>query len=370
MLYNEVQLGLNMIMEQQQIQDLSSLSSLVSRLKKDIAIRGLRAGDRYLTNVEVCQLYGVSTTMADRAMRQLAGGKYLIRQRGNGTFIGQGVNSQSVPEKLKKIVILQPSDTDSLFLNKFLNTQLIHTGDYGLQINFVPAVKSYEYVKSMLSEFKKASDIKGIIAISFENDVYRILAKSSLPAVVVGSVEDDSLHLPYVDIDYRQGGSLITEHLIKKGHRKIGVILGAPNRAGTYHLCDGIMETLALHNLPVDSLVIRFYNYDMRAFEARLRNMFSSDNPPTALITQGMQPARDSFMITQRTGFAELKEEDIGFVGIFKHDDYSKFVCAVPKYDIFEYLGKILNIFDELKQGESIKIDKQLIPVSINCDDV
>ncbi len=47
-----------------------------------------------------------------------------------------------------------------------------------------------------------------------------------------------------------------------------------------------------------------------------------------------------------------------------------KFVCAVPKYDIFEYLGKILNIFDELKQGETIKIDKQLIPVSINCDDV
>lgn len=357
-------------MKEQEIQDLGSLSSLVSRLKKDIAIRGLHTGDRYLTNVDVCNMYGVSTTMADRAMRQLAVEKFLIRQRGNGTFVGPAVNIQNNSETLKKIVILQPSDTDSLFLNKFLNTQIIHTGDYGLQINFVPAGKCYEYVKSMIAEFQNTPDVKGVIAISFENNVYRILAQSTVPAVVVGTVEDDSLHLPYVDIDYKQGGRLITEHLIKKGHRKIAAILGAPNRAGTYHLCDGIMETLASHNLPVDSLVIRFYSHDMQAFEARLKNLFSSENPPTALITQGAQPAKDSFMIIQKNALAAMEQKDIGFVGIFKHDDYSHFASAVPMYDIFEYLSKILNVFDELKRGETIKIDKQLIPVEINCTDV
>ena len=74
--------------------NLSRVHHLAHRLEQDIARRGLRTGEEYLTAEAAAEMLGVSRMTANRAMNVLARRKVLMRYRSRGSFVGSAVTPQ------------------------------------------------------------------------------------------------------------------------------------------------------------------------------------------------------------------------------------------------------------------------------------
>lgn len=94
--------------------------------------------------------------------------------------------------------------------------------------------------------------VDGLIVVrTRENDArIRLLHENNFPFVAFGRTNDD-LEYPYVDEDSAAGMRLLVQHLIDRGHHRIGFI--TPPRGlmfGRFRL-QGFLETMAENRLPV-----------------------------------------------------------------------------------------------------------------------
>jgi DNA-binding LacI/PurR family transcriptional regulator len=95
-------------------------------------------------------------------------------------------------------------------------------------------------------------DIDGFILIGTHQDDERTsyLSEAGIPYVTFGRPWDDTGHHPWVDVDGAAGTRAATEHLISRGHRRIG-FLGWQNRSGGgSDRLAGWAEALAVAGLP------------------------------------------------------------------------------------------------------------------------
>src|SRR6185437_1363988 len=73
---------------------------LYRRIKRDlraaIARNEYRSDTPFVTQRELCERYGVSTTTAVRALNELVMEGVLVRQRGRGTFVADNATSRPV----------------------------------------------------------------------------------------------------------------------------------------------------------------------------------------------------------------------------------------------------------------------------------
>ena len=79
--------------------DYSTVHRLAKRLERDIRLKNLVAGDRYLTATEAAQMLGCSRTVASRALFLLAKRAVLIRRRGQGSMVGPAIQGEPCPRR-------------------------------------------------------------------------------------------------------------------------------------------------------------------------------------------------------------------------------------------------------------------------------
>lgn len=78
-----------------------------------------------------------------------------------------------------------------------------------------------------------------------------------LPFVVIGDRTPD-LSLPMVELDSRKSATLITNHLLDLGHKKIAYVTGPLDSSETPRIrrLEGIQETVAARGLPEDTVTL------------------------------------------------------------------------------------------------------------------
>ncbi|HXX94872.1 MAG TPA: GntR family transcriptional regulator, partial [Planctomycetota bacterium] len=124
-------------------------SRLASLIREDIARRGLRARDRYLTAQEVARLFGVSTMTANRAMQELAARKILSRSQRRGTFVGEGVREER-PVSLRSIHLLLPADyfrLDKPYFDRLVAGLHAELPEDSIQFTFFPPQGDLPFVR-------------------------------------------------------------------------------------------------------------------------------------------------------------------------------------------------------------------------------
>ncbi|GAA0342825.1 catabolite control protein A [Oceanobacillus oncorhynchi subsp. oncorhynchi] len=99
----------------------------------------------------------------------------------------------------------------------------------------------------------KEKQVDGIIYTSdlLTEEHYQILKDMGKPLVLLSS-ESHEFPVPYVKVNDRLAAYSATEYLIKKGHRKIGMISGLKedSLAGQPRI-DGFMQAMRAHQLPI-----------------------------------------------------------------------------------------------------------------------
>ena len=108
------------------------------------------------------------------------------------------------------------------------------------------------------------------------------LVQSGLPIVTV----DRSLAysaMDKVEVDNRRGAYEAVEHLIKLGHKRIGLIAGLPKVSTSRERRQGYEDAMAAYNIPLQPGYIRIGDYKQASGQVLTEELLALPSPPTAL---------------------------------------------------------------------------------------
>jgi LacI family transcriptional regulator/LacI family repressor for deo operon, udp, cdd, tsx, nupC, and nupG len=130
----------------------------------------------------------------------------------------------------------------------------------------------------------QSESVDGIILppISERDPVVLKLIESGVPVVTV----DRSLThraMDKVEVDNRRGAFEAVDHLIKLGHRRIGLIAGRLNVSTSRERRLGYDDAMAAHKLPVAPEYIRGGDFKQASGLAMAEELLALPSPPTAL---------------------------------------------------------------------------------------
>ncbi|GAB5493927.1 MAG: LacI family DNA-binding transcriptional regulator [Phototrophicaceae bacterium] len=101
--------------------------------------------------------------------------------------------------------------------------------------------------------FVGGNRVDGMVVARTQREDARIqyLKSVNCPFIVHGRLApDEDSDFDYIDVDSQLGIYLVTEHLIKLGHRDIAIILPSPDLAFTPYRLNGYREALQKYNIP------------------------------------------------------------------------------------------------------------------------
>ena len=268
----------------------STVRRLAARLEQDIRHRGLGAGDRYMTAMEVGEKFRVSTTTAHRALRVLADRDAVIRRHNRGTFVGPSLGRQPDSQvRMLNVYVLLPEDSgagSTVCCPEFIDGIRGQMPGTNVQFSFLPSRDDVDYVHELLRSAGTGGQVAGIVAVSCGREVYRLLAEAGSPTVVFGSLYPGDVTLPSIDEDNHEAGRLLMRYLIEKGHRRVALFTPADSRPGDNAFLDGIHEVLQQAALPHGTMVMRSLPHEQATTAAAAKELLGSSNRPTAFIVR------------------------------------------------------------------------------------
>ena len=155
----------------------------------------------------------------------------------------------------------------------------------------------------------------------------RYIAGNKLPCVLVDRFIDEDLD--QVGITNASSMMLMVEHLIRLGHRRIGLIAGQPNFTTTLERIDGYQTALRNHGIVLDPTLVHPGNSTVAEAARAATTLFVLDNRPTA-IAAGNNLATIGVMQAIRTAGLHVPT-DIALAGF---DDFEWADCFEPRLTV------------------------------------
>ena len=115
--------------------------------------------------------------------------------------------------------------------------------------------------------------------------VQRWFNKQRLNAIILGS-RFEGIQIPIIDVDLKSACRHATGLLISKGHRHIGMIRFRTQLAGDEHALEGLHAAISgsRHSAEMQPITMISHNFHSDNLVNSLEKVYSSPNPPTALI--------------------------------------------------------------------------------------
>jgi LacI family transcriptional regulator len=211
----------------------------------------------------------------------------VVRRRNVGTFVGPYFDSKRQATIRTVYILVPPVGADEIAVSFWEPLVLgirSHMKNVNVQMTFLPPDGTLTYVQEFLRSATLAGEVAGIIPISCPRDVYRSIADSGLPTVILGTPYADQRDIASVDTDNYSTGRLLMEYLIGRGHRRIAMLTSITGRPGDNDCYDGVSDVLTTAGLPHNALVIRVVPPEAASVKAEMQNLLSMPNAPTAVI--------------------------------------------------------------------------------------
>ncbi len=108
------------------------------------------------------------------------------------------------------------------------------------------------------------------------------LYQDQFPLVLHGQLPDTDI--PSVDVDNVQGARIAVEHLLRLGHRRIGMITNAPLAyTASQQRLEGYRRSLEGWGLPYDENLVRYGNFDEESGLRAMERLLTLNPRPTAV---------------------------------------------------------------------------------------
>ena len=302
---------------------------LADRIEADIRSRGLQPGQPYLSTEETVRMLQTSTNVVNRALRLLVKRGLLERKQRKGTFVTEPELNSARPA-LRRVHLLVHRNylkTEGLMADGLVVGMQGELGRAELQFNFMPGTEDGDYVQGLLEEAARSHHKEGFVLVRSSLAVQRLVAQSGLPAVVAGMLYASVPPMPWLDSDNRAVGRLLTERILRAGHRTVLVLVRDRVLAGDYPFIDGVRDALSQANAGAEALIMRHLPTDHEMIREEVRRVLLQTEPLPGIVARS-EPLAD--------GAAEAVEAmglEVGSdVTITLADWYRRHGSSFPRY--------------------------------------
>ena len=303
---------------------------IVNWAKEVIREKNLSAGDKFLSETELCGIHNVSRQTVRQALAYMERQGILSRKQGSGSFI-QNPNAMSAEMNSNLVGIVSTYFSDYIFPSIVTGIERVLTNNNVSMQLMTTSNQVAEEARAL--EKMLAQNISGLIVEPSKSALpnpnmalYNEIRARDIPLVFFNAKYSWSSN-PLVAMDDYAAGQIATEHLISLGHRKITGIFVFDNMQG-HKRYQGFMNSLIDHNIPMpEKRVLWFPAGEQSALFAESGSGLSSLlDDSTAVVCYN-----DSLAV-ELLGFCKQQgrnvPDDLSIVGI----DDSKLakICEIP----------------------------------------
>lgn len=360
---------------------------IYNNIKADIKNGVLKNGDRLPTEKQLTEKYGVSRITAIKAMQKLEIKGYIKRIRGNGSFVIYNSMPQytakqlSVNVKSKNIAFMACCSND-LFINVISSFQRAAISE-GYNVSIFDTSSDIIKVSELLATISNG-DFCGIVCqfeFVYDNlSEFNNIMQKNIPIVFVdGNVP--MLRIPMVKSDNFSGGYKITEYLIEKGHKNIGMVFCELTNENEQERFCGYLQALRDHNIPFD--LSRIYTLDKSqsvkignrvlwnseklplAMREDTKAVFTAEDCPTAFFCAFDRVAVQVEQFAIEAGYKI--PEDFSIVGYDNVSLCEQVISPITTVDqnYTAMSEKILELLSEMANGETVPYENLIEPVIV-----
>jgi LacI family transcriptional regulator len=242
-----------------------------------------------VTIAELARMAGVSKTTVSRVINNKPDVDPATREKILGLidtyqFQPNAFAVAMSQQKSRHIGLLIPHEAEYVFSNPFY-TEVMRGVSTEVDAQDYYLVMCYAHEVNYLDIYKQKR-VDGFVLLSpgsFHHHIIHSLTESGVPFVSTAKVFEEE-GMVYVDVDNFYGATLVMEHLVGLGHRRIAFI-GKPTLQSSIDRLNGYRQVLKTHNLPEDTSLELTVDRSSaeRGHDFALQLLRRSD-PPTAIM--------------------------------------------------------------------------------------
>lgn len=253
-------------------------------IKKKIEEGILKEGNRIPSFVDLSKKYRVSIITIRKAIEKLIDEGYLETKGIKGTYVKIKRNNTKIVATIFQTNIKNP------FIGEIYSGMSKTLSVDGFHILFFNTEgkeeKELKYLKELLEREIDGIIISPVFSQLDSPSVYLLkeFKRKKVPVVFV-DIKIEGLNFDYVETNNFYAGYSATKYLIEKGHRKIGIILGA-NVNTMKERYAGYLKALKDYNIEFNQLYVKKYayqnTYEDTGYICGLE-LLNLKDPPTAI---------------------------------------------------------------------------------------
>lgn len=335
----------------------------------------IKAGDRIESEYQLCSRFSVSRQTVRHAISVLENEGIVERRRGSGTYIKSSVNIEEKEHKTMQVAVMTTYVQEYIFSSiiEEIERELSRAG-YGMQISFTN--NTIEKERFILKNILEKNMVDGLIAETTKSglpnpnlDIYRKIMQKGIPVIFINSHYKE-LDAPHVSLNDKMAGKMVTEHLIRCGHRNIAGIFKADDGQG-HDRYAGYVEALMEADIRIKSKnVIWIDTEEVRDLKNDASMILRRIKDCTACVCYNDDVASKVVGICLEEGIRI--PDDMSIIGIDDSDlaTYCEIPLTSAKNPTSD-LGKIVALeMLELMNGVPVPKSTELDPVIVNRNSV
>jgi GntR family transcriptional regulator, arabinose operon transcriptional repressor len=243
----------------------------------------------FVTQREIVERFGVSTTTAVRALNELVAEGVVVRRRGRGTFVADRVSARrTTASGAPVLAFVCPDSRVVLHTAELLAGFSVEAGALGYQLTVAhtrSAAHEEEVLRTVAANGAHAvalfpqerSTAAGVVEELRRHSVAIVLVDRYFPSLPIDAVLFDDFAIGYE----------VTTSMIDRGHRDIAVLWGETDVTSVRDRLAGHRRALrdrGLLELPERSALHAFKRLDAAARQRRLRALLEAGDSISALV--------------------------------------------------------------------------------------
>lgn len=323
-----------------------------------------------ITIGEIARIAGVSKTTVSRVINNKPDVDPFTRQKildliDQYSFQPNAFAKAISLQKSNHIGLIIPHKAEYVFSNPFytevmrgVSTEIDEQGYYLLIC--------YAHEVNYLDIYRQKR-VEGFVLLSpgsFHQDIIETLDAENVPFVSTAKISDEQ-NMVFVDVDNFHGATLVMEHLVSLGHRRIAYI-GKPSLKSSIDRLNGYRSVLQKYGHPVDeSLVLVTDTSSVESGYAYTQKLLERPDVPTAILLANDVMAIGALQALQASGVR--LPEDLSVAG-FDDIPFAQYAnpplttVRQPAYEKGLHAARILiESLENKSTPESLILDVELV---------
>jgi len=246
-----------------------------------------------VTIKDVAEKAGVSPSTVSRVIADSPRISEETKQRVRRTMKELGYHPNAIAQSLvnrvtKTIGVVMPRSAEHVFLNPFFPEALRGISKYAHDEGYCLLLTTGNTEKEQMESLKSivyGGRVDGLILMysKVEDKILEKLLELNIPFSMIGRPYSNE-EINYVDNDNEKAAYEATNYLIKKGHRRIGIVNGSLSFVVSLDRYKGYKKALVENNINLDESLLTSSDFVQQGGYDCMKILLSNHIPPSAVL--------------------------------------------------------------------------------------